>query len=120
MLNIIKKFFRNIVPKEDKKFTVSNVDLGKDEKIVDSCVGPIRSKIGGHDLDDNAEPKEPVLEALDPVVPEKASQPAKKKPGRPKGSVTKKNANAKSPDVKSAAKKTPSKKTPAKKTPSKK
>lgn len=111
-MNIIKRFFRNIISPNNKTNIDFNVDDG--EKVVNSCIGPIRSKIGGHDIDDK---DENVLEEKPEI--KKVEEVAKKKPGRPKGSVTKKNANATAPKS-TTAKKTPAKKTPAKKTPSKK
>lgn len=90
-MNIIKRFFKNIIP--------SNKDQ---EEIINET--QLETKLGGYDLDDKGEVvSEEVV--IDNVEPTKVEPVVKKKPGRPKGSTSKK---------------TPAKKTPAKKTPSKK
>lgn len=95
-MNIIKRFFKNIIP--------SNETSGKtyEEKV--SKRFPPEFNTGGNDLDDKIEVASQE-DIIDQTVPNKVEPVAKKKPGRPKGSTNKK---------------TPSKKTPSKKTPSKK
>lgn len=83
-MKFIRKFFKNIIPSTEEK-------------------------IGGHDLDDKVE-KVSEEAVIDSTGPSKVAPVAKKKPGRPKGSINKKTATTK---------KTPSKKTPSKKTPPK-
>lgn len=91
-MNIIKRFFRNIIPSKNENTVVEKQELG------------------GFDIDDhtvtNVTPVE-VEEDISEIVKIEPStpKPVKKSPGRPKGSTSKK---------------TPSKKTPSKKTPSKK
>lgn len=81
-MNIIKKFFKNIIKQPDV----------------------IQQEIGGYDLDDgvdNTKPEEYLeVKKVVKVDPVKADSEVEKKPGRPKGSSAKK----------VPAKKTPSKK----------
>lgn len=81
-MNIIKRFFKNIIP--------SN----KSSKEI----------LGGHDLDDKLEVEEEISEIVKIEVT-KTEGEVKKKPGRPKGSTAKKTPSKKTP-----SKSTPSKK----------
>jgi len=91
-MNIIKRFFRNIIPSKNENTIVEE------------------QKLGGFDIDDHTVTNVTPVELEEDIseivkIEPSAPKPAKKSPGRPKGSTSKK---------------TPSKKTPAKKTPSKK